>query len=79
MNPARDTFLVTKFPTDPGLSREEIKARVEHLEKCGLRPAGSLCHADDFAWIITFFSAAGSAFLNRSILFFMFQFHTGKD
>ncbi|MDQ7824139.1 MAG: hypothetical protein RDV48_15160 [Candidatus Eremiobacteraeota bacterium] len=38
MDPARDTFLVTKFPKDPGLSREEIDARVELLDKYGLAP-----------------------------------------
>ncbi len=38
MDPSRDTFLVTKFPNDPGLSREEINTRVDLLEKYGLAP-----------------------------------------
>ncbi|MHC9539362.1 MAG: uridine kinase [Vulcanimicrobiota bacterium] len=38
MDPGKDTFLVTKFPKDPGLSREEINTKVEILEKYGLAP-----------------------------------------
>jgi len=38
MDPARDTFLVTRFPKDPGLSREEINAKVELLDRYGLAP-----------------------------------------
>jgi adenosine deaminase len=39
MDPARDTFLVTKFPKDLGLSREEIERKVTLLEQYGLPPS----------------------------------------
>lgn len=38
MDPARDTFLITKLPNDPGFTREELNKKASLLEEFGLSP-----------------------------------------